>query len=78
MTMGFIIKSFHSPGAGAPSRAFFWQTPWAVYDRDLAAYREVGGWQTFSGNATTYDSQEEAENVNAIRALGGRVDLKRA
>ena len=74
----FIIKSFHSPGHGGPNRIHFWQTPWVVWDKTLEAYREVGGWQTFSGNATMYASEGEADKVNLFRGLSGRVDMARA
>lgn len=74
---GYIIKSFHQPEDGGPNRVHFWQTPWVFFDRTVEAYREIGGWQKFSGNATVYASADEAQLVNEIRYLGGRVDTMR-
>lgn len=73
----FIIKSFHQPAEGGRNKVHFWQTPWVVPMDNMQAYREVGGWQRSSGNATVYRTQQEAENVNSIRYLGGRVDTMR-
>lgn len=72
--MAFIIKSFHSPGRGQPNRVFFWQTPWVFRDPDSGDYYEAGGWQTNAYYATKYLDQNEAENVNNIRMLLGRVE----
>ena len=72
----FLIKSFHAPANGAAPRLHFWQTPWAI--PTTSGHREVGGWVTWSGSATKYDTAEDASAVNAIRALGGEaVDADR-
>lgn len=82
--MPYIIKSYHAPAPGAPRRMFFWQCPWIVPCNPYSATdqygetvtrnsREIGGWVTWSGAATQYVDQQEAEAVNAIRYLGGTV-----
>lgn len=73
----FIIKSFHQPTDGGPNKVHFWQTPWVVAEDSTRTYREVGGWQRFSGHATVYPTEAEAQRVNEIRYLGGRVDTMR-
>ncbi len=73
----YIIKSFHQPVEGGQNKVHFWQTPWMVRIPDTDSWKEIGGWQRFSGNATVYPTSEEAAAVNAIRYLGGRVDTMR-
>jgi hypothetical protein len=82
--MPFIIKSFHSPGDDLPRRVHFWQTPWVVechaypatnhYGEQVTlTSRQIGGWVTWSGAATVYEDEKEAECVSALRRLYGEV-----
>jgi hypothetical protein len=69
----FIIKSFHYNAGENRNRLHFWQCPWVVPYDDKPEWREIGGWVTSSRQATIYPTEQEGNNVNALRALRGEV-----